>query len=71
MPVAPDSATLRYVSAKSWGLGREVVTGRRFCRAWARERVEISVPSSSARSPRTTVSGTAVMPWRSIVSGGR
>jgi len=32
---------------------------------------EISVPSSSAWSPRTTVRGTAVMPWRSIVRGGR
>ncbi|CAM5256589.1 hypothetical protein SVIOM74S_03792 [Streptomyces violarus] len=63
--------TLRYVSSKRAGLGREVVTGRRFCKAWARARVEISVPSSSARSPRTTVRGTAVMPWRSIVRVGR
>ena len=71
MPVAPASAAARYASAKISGLGRDVVTERRFCSASASERAEISVPSSSAWSPSTTVSGTAVMPCRSIVCGGR
>ncbi|CAM5412945.1 hypothetical protein SANTM175S_08725 [Streptomyces antimycoticus] len=42
-----------------------------FCNACARDRAEISVPSSRARSPSTTVSGTAVMRCRSIASCGK
>lgn len=71
MPVAPVSATARYAAANTSGPGRDVVTERRFCRASASDLDEISVPSSRAWSPRTTVSGTAVMPCRSIVWGGR
>lgn len=71
IPVAPVSAAVRYAAAKTSGLGRDVVTECRFWSARASERAEISVPSSSARSPSTTVSGTAVMLCRSIVCGGR
>lgn len=71
MDVAPSSARRWYVSAKTCGVGRDVVTMVYSRSAAATCAAEMSRPSTKSRPPTTTWSGTTSMPCRSTTSLGR